>query len=119
VTESCRCLCAFCAPLQLDPQEIVIAEAGSFMMMDNNIQMETIFGDGSEQKSGIFGQLLNAGKSSYRQLIHDRLYQSSQFQRKSVFASLRKNFTSDLTEFQEKFICQKLFLCSQRCICWN
>jgi hypothetical protein len=32
------------------------------MMMDNNIQMETIFWDGSEQKSGIFGQLLNAGK---------------------------------------------------------
>jgi uncharacterized protein (AIM24 family) len=29
--------------IELDPQEIVIAEAGSFMMMDNNIQMETIF----------------------------------------------------------------------------
>jgi uncharacterized protein (AIM24 family) len=28
--------------IELDPQEI-IAEAGSFMMMDNNIQMETIF----------------------------------------------------------------------------
>jgi uncharacterized protein (AIM24 family) len=28
--------------IELDPQEIVIAEAGSFMMMDNN-QMETIF----------------------------------------------------------------------------
>jgi uncharacterized protein (AIM24 family) len=27
--------------IELDPQEI-IAEAGSFMMMDNNIQMETI-----------------------------------------------------------------------------
>jgi uncharacterized protein (AIM24 family) len=24
--------------IELDPQEIVIAEAGSFMMMDNNIQ---------------------------------------------------------------------------------
>jgi uncharacterized protein (AIM24 family) len=30
--------------------------------MDNNIQMETIFGDGSEQQSGLFGKLLNAGK---------------------------------------------------------
>jgi uncharacterized protein (AIM24 family) len=48
--------------IELDPQEIVIADPGSFMMMDNKIQMETIFGDGSEQKSGIFGQLLNAGK---------------------------------------------------------
>ena len=30
--------------IELDPQEIVIAEAGSFMMMENGIQMETIFG---------------------------------------------------------------------------
>jgi uncharacterized protein (AIM24 family) len=37
--------------IELDPQEIVIAEAGSFMMMDNNIQMETIFGDGSDRKT--------------------------------------------------------------------
>ena len=50
--------------IELDPQEIVIAEAGSFMMMENNIQMETIFGDGSAQSGsgGLFGKLLNAGK---------------------------------------------------------
>ena len=48
--------------IELDPQEIVIAEAGSFMMMDNNIQMETIFGDGSAQQSGLFGKLMSAGK---------------------------------------------------------
>jgi uncharacterized protein (AIM24 family) len=29
--------------IELDPQEIVIADPGSFMMMDNKIQMETIF----------------------------------------------------------------------------
>jgi uncharacterized protein (AIM24 family) len=40
--------------IELD-QEIVIAEAGSFMMMDNNIQ--TIFGDGSGQENGLFGKL--------------------------------------------------------------
>ena len=27
--------------IELDPQEIVVAEAGSFMMMDNGIKMET------------------------------------------------------------------------------
>lgn len=49
--------------IELDPQEIVVAEAGSFMMMENNIQMETIFGDGSQQQgSGLFDKLLNAGK---------------------------------------------------------
>ena len=33
--------------IELDPEETVIAEAGSLMMMDEDIQMETIFGDGS------------------------------------------------------------------------
>ena len=46
--------------IELDPQEVVIAEAGSFMMMENGIKMETIFGDGSqEQQAGIFGKLLS------------------------------------------------------------
>ena len=33
--------------IELDPQESVIAEAGAMMYMDGSIQMETIFGDGS------------------------------------------------------------------------
>jgi uncharacterized protein (AIM24 family) len=33
--------------IELDPQEIVLIQEA--MMMDNKIQMETIFGDGSEQ----------------------------------------------------------------------
>lgn len=32
--------------IKLDPKETVVAEAEA-MMMDNNIEMETIFGDGS------------------------------------------------------------------------
>jgi uncharacterized protein (AIM24 family) len=32
------------------------------MMMDNGIKMETIFGDGSQQQSGLFDKLLSAGK---------------------------------------------------------
>ena len=39
-----------CVEIELDPQETVIAEAGSFMMMEQDIQMETIFGDGSRQQ---------------------------------------------------------------------
>jgi uncharacterized protein (TIGR00266 family) len=45
----------------LDPQESVIAEAGSMMMMDQHIEMETIFGDGNEQ-GGFLGKLFSAGK---------------------------------------------------------
>ena len=52
-----------CVEIELDPQETVIAESGSFMMMDNDIQMETIFGDGSKQNNGgSMGKLLSAGK---------------------------------------------------------
>ncbi|MCC6837269.1 MAG: AIM24 family protein, partial [Bacteroidia bacterium] len=36
--------------IELDPTETVIAEAGNFMMMDDGIQMDTIFGEGSRQQ---------------------------------------------------------------------
>ena len=49
--------------VELDPGEAVVAEAGALMYMTPGIQMETIFGDGSgQQKSGIMGALLGAGK---------------------------------------------------------
>lgn len=48
--------------IELDHNETAIAESGSFMMMDNGIQMETIFGDGSGQQTGILGKLMSAGK---------------------------------------------------------
>jgi uncharacterized protein (TIGR00266 family) len=48
--------------VELDPEEAAIAEAGGMMYMDDGIQMETIFGDGSQQKSGLIGTLTGAGK---------------------------------------------------------
>jgi len=50
--------------IELDPNETAIAESGSFMMMDDDIGMQTIFGDASQQQqnSGLFGKLLSAGK---------------------------------------------------------
>ena len=50
--------------IELDPQETAVAEAGSFMYMDEGIVMETIFGDGSEKESsgGILNKLWGAGK---------------------------------------------------------
>src|SRR5215213_7235139 len=50
--------------LELDPNETAIAESGAFMMMEDNVQMQSIFGDGSQhhQQSGILGKLLSAGK---------------------------------------------------------
>lgn len=48
--------------VELDPGEAVVAEAGVLMYMTQGIKMETIFGDGSGQQSGIMGALLGAGK---------------------------------------------------------
>lgn len=48
--------------VELDPGEAAVAEAGTMMYMDQGIEMETIFGDGSEKTGGIFGALVGAGK---------------------------------------------------------
>ena len=48
--------------VELDPQETAVAEAGSMMFMEDGIEMETIFGDGSQRQSGIMGALMGAGK---------------------------------------------------------
>ena len=105
--------------IELDPQEVVVAEAGSFMMMENGIQMQTIFGDVSLQEGGIFGKLLSAGK---RVLTGESLfmtaYQNVDFGKKKVsFASPYpgKIVPIDLREFGGKFICQKdAFLCAAK-----
>ena len=105
--------------IELDPQEIVIAEAGSFMMMDNNIQMETIFGDGSEQQNGLFGKLLNAGK---RVLTGESLFMTAFINQNNSKSKVSfaapypgKIIPIDLTQFGGKFICQKdSFLCAAK-----
>jgi uncharacterized protein (TIGR00266 family) len=48
--------------IELDPMEAAVAEAGGMMYMDDGIEMETIFGDGSQQNSGFLGALMGAGK---------------------------------------------------------
>jgi uncharacterized protein (TIGR00266 family) len=49
--------------VELDPSEAAVAEAGGMMYMDDGIQMETIFGDGSPSSgAGLLGALVGAGK---------------------------------------------------------
>jgi uncharacterized protein (TIGR00266 family) len=105
--------------IELDPQEIVVAEAGSFMMMDNGIKMETIFGDGSQQQTGLFDKILSAGK---RVLTGESLFMTAYLNQNSskskvAFASPYpgKIIAIDLAQFQGKFICQKdSFLCAAK-----
>ena len=48
--------------IELDPGESAVAEAGSMMFKHPEIEMTSIFGDGSEQEGGFFDKLLGAGK---------------------------------------------------------
>ncbi|MEO5763238.1 MAG: TIGR00266 family protein [Vicinamibacteria bacterium] len=48
--------------IELDPGEASVAEAGGMMYMEDGIEMETIFGDGSNQGGGFMGALMGAGK---------------------------------------------------------
>ena len=105
--------------IELDPQEVVVAEAGSFMMMDNGIVMQTIFGDGSAQDTGIFGKLLSAGK---RVLTGESLFMTAYLNQNSGKAKASfaapypgKIVALDLQNLQGKFICQKnAFLCAAK-----
>lgn len=47
--------------IELDPNETVIAEAGSMLYMEDGIQFETKMGDGSQPDQGFLGKLLQAG----------------------------------------------------------
>jgi uncharacterized protein (TIGR00266 family) len=64
--------------VELDPNEATVAEAGGMMYMEDGIEMETIFGDGSQQNSGFMGALLGAGKrlltgeSLFMTVFHNR-----------------------------------------------
>ncbi|HSM48553.1 MAG TPA: TIGR00266 family protein [Draconibacterium sp.] len=47
--------------IELDPQEIVIAEAGAMLYMEDGIDFTTRMGDGSNPSAGLFDKLLAAG----------------------------------------------------------
>ncbi len=105
--------------IELDPQEGVVAESGSFMMMNDEIKMETIFGDGSNQNEGILGKLFSAGK---RLLTGESLFMTvfsniGIGKKKVSFAAPYPGqiFPIDLSEMGNKFVCQKdSFLCAAK-----
>jgi uncharacterized protein (TIGR00266 family) len=46
----------------LDPSEAVVAEAGGLMYMEGGVEMETVFGDGSQSNAGFLGMLAGGVK---------------------------------------------------------
>jgi len=105
--------------IELDPDEAVVAESGSFMMMDDGIKMDTIFGDGSQKDTGFLGKILGAGKRilTGESLFMTAFYNDLTGKRNVSFASPYpgKIIPIDLMEFGGKFICQKdAFLCAAK-----
>ena len=107
-----------CVEIELDPQETVIAEPGSFMMMTEGIEMETMFGNGSTQSS-FMDKLFTAGK---RLLTGESLFMTaytntSNQKRQITFAGpyTGKIIPMDLSQLGGKIICQKdSFLCAAK-----
>jgi uncharacterized protein (TIGR00266 family) len=103
----------------LDPAEAVVAEAGAFMYMTPGVQMETIFGDGSNQATGVLDALLGAGK---RILTGESLFMTvftnqGQGKHRVAFAAPYpgKILAMDLNALGGHLICQKdSFLCAAR-----
>jgi len=108
-----------CVEIELDPNETVVAESGAFMYMDDGIEMETIFGDGSKSSGGFFDKLVGAGK---RLLTGESLFMTAFTHTTSgkacvAFASPYpgKIIAFDLIQLGGKLICQKdAFLCAAK-----
>lgn len=98
--------------IELDPNETVISEAGSMMMINPNIHMETIFGDGSTSGgNGFMDKLFAAGR---RTLTGESLFMTTFTNRGTgkdhvYFAAPYpgKIIPIDLSQFGGEFICQK------------
>ena len=106
--------------VELDPGEAAVAEAGSMMYMTDCINLETIFGDGSTQKSaGMLDALLGAGK---RILTGESLFMTvftnqGTGKHRVAFAApyAGKILPMDLRALGGHLVCQKdSFLCAAR-----
>lgn len=105
--------------IELDPQETAVAEPGAFMMMDDGIAMETIFGDGNQQNSSFLNKLFSAGK---RMLVGESLFMTAYTN--TAYGKKRVSFASpypgkivpiDLQQLGHRVICQKdAFLCAAK-----
>jgi uncharacterized protein (TIGR00266 family) len=105
--------------ITLDPNETVVAEAGSFMFMTQGIHMETQFGDGSQEHSGLLDKVFAAGK---RVLTGESLFMTAFTARSAKRENVSfaapypgKIVPLDLAQLGGTMICQKdAFLCAAK-----
>jgi uncharacterized protein (TIGR00266 family) len=104
--------------IELDPGEAAVGEAGAMMFMQEGVQMDTVFGDGSQQ-GGFFGKLLGAGKRlvTGEGLFTTIFHNEGQGKRRVAFAAPYpgKIIPVKLDEIGGTLICQKdAFLCAAK-----
>lgn len=105
--------------IELDPQETVIAEAGSMNWMDADIKYEAKMGDGSNPNKGFFGKLIDVGK---RYLTGESIFlthftNEGQGKKEISFAAPYPGsiIPLDLSKINGQILCQKdAFLCAAK-----
>jgi uncharacterized protein (TIGR00266 family) len=107
--------------IELDPGESAVAEAGAMMFKDAQIQMETVFGDGSHSGQGgsFMDKLLGAGKRviTGESLFTTLFSNAGSGKAKVAFASPYPGtiIPLSLKNYGGRLICQKdSFLCAAR-----
>jgi uncharacterized protein (TIGR00266 family) len=106
--------------VELDPGEAAVSEAGAMMYMQDSIEMETVFGDGSAPKSGGWmdslmsaGKRLLSGESLFMTVFQNR----GEGKKRVAFAAPYpgKIIAMNLSELGGTLICQKdSFLCAAK-----
>lgn len=104
--------------VELDPGEAAIGEAGAMMYMQDGIEMDTVFGDGSQQ-GGFFGKVLGAGKRllSGEGIFTTIFHNEGRGKRRVAFAAPYpgKIIPVHLSAIGGTLICQKdAFLCAAK-----
>jgi len=104
--------------VELDPGEAAVGEAGVMMYMQEGIQMDTVFGDGSQQ-GGFFGKLMGAGKRLITgEGLFTTVFQNNGSTKQRVaFAAPYpgKIVPVDLSQLGGTLLCQKdSFLCAAK-----
>jgi len=104
--------------VELDPGEAAVGEAGAMMYMQAGIEMDTVFGDGSQQ-GGLFGKLMGAGKRLLTgETLFTTVFQNTATGKQRVaFAAPYpgKIVPIDLSALGGTLLCQKdSFLCAAK-----
>ncbi len=105
--------------ITLDPEEMVIAEAGAMMYMTAGVEMETVLGDPAVEHTGFLGKVMSAGKRllTGESLFMTTFFNTSSSRQQVAFAAPYpgKIVPMDLAQLGGELICQKdAFVCAAR-----